>query len=809
MIRNLLITALRNLRKHRLFTALNIGGLSLGLAGFILIAAYIQDELSYDRFHTHVDRIVRINTHIRIGDSRLNMAYTSDVIGPALLAEAPEVEAFARIYNSSGSKLIKRGDRWYNEPRVANADSSFFRVFTFEVLQGDPDRALTAPNSVVLTRSAAERYFNTVDAVGRTLQTNDRGNTAYQVTAVIDDMPKNSHFHFDFLFSMENANYTDWNNPLGHNFTTYLLLRRPEDRAAMPQRLEAYIQKYCLPAAQQHMEIASMEEFRRLGNVFEYAVIPVKDIHLHANLTGELDANGNIQYVYIFGAVSLFILLIACVNFMNLSTARSANRAKDVGIRKVLGASRAGVAGQFLAESLLLSVTGTLVAVVIAILAIPLFNELSGKSFTPGDLVNFRTVPWFAVLAVLVGLLAGYYPAVHLSAFAPVRVLKSRSIIGTGKSPFRSGLVVFQFAISIVLMVGTFIVTAQLHYIQRKNLGYERENIILVDDYYALGSRGKAFREEVLNLPGVVDGTLSGYIPIANTSRSDNTFATEAVISTTNSISMQNWYVDDRYLPTFGLELIAGRNFSPARPADSSAVIINETAARLFGFGDQAVGRRIYTSLDGGHSFEVIGVVRDFHFESLRNPVTPLGFFLDYHPIRGAFKVATSDIPAVLAGMEAHWRQMVPDVPFSYRFLDEAFDRMYRSEQRIGELSQVFAIMSIAIACLGLFGLAAFMAEQRSKEIGIRKVLGASSTRLVGLLSLDFLKLVFIAIVIALPVAWWAMNRWLEDFAYRVDLEWWMFAAAGMTAVVIALLTVNGQAIRAAIANPVDSLREE
>jgi len=810
MITNYFKTALRNLRKNRMFTILNIVGLSLGLAGFILTAAYVWDELSYDRFHANADRIVRADAHIHIGGSKLDMAFTSDMMGPVLQDEYPEVEAFARLYTSTGAKLLKKDGRWINEPRVAHADSSFFRVFTYHALQGDLTDALDAPNSVVLTQSTALRYFNTEDVVGKTLETNDAGNTSYQITAVIEDMPANGHFNYDFLFSMENARYGDWGEFLSHNFTTYLLLKSADDRSVLQDHLEHYVQKYCLPAAQQFMDVSSMEEFRNQGNVFYYSLTPLTDIHLHSNLMGELGPNGSIQYVYIFGAVAVFILLIACINFMNLSTARSATRAKDVGVRKILGSSRAGVAGQFLAESLLLTLGATAAAVCIVMLAIPLFNELSGKAFTISDLLHFKTLPLIVLLALAVGAVAGYYPALYLSGFNPLGVLKSRTVIAAGKSPLRSGLVVFQFAISIVLIVGTLIVTAQLRYIQHKKLGYNRENILLVNDYYVLGNQAKAFRDEMLNLPGVKRGTLSGFLPVSNANRSDNTFSRESVMSATNAISMQTWRVDDQYLPTFNLELTAGRNFSASRPADSTAVILNETAVKQFGYGNEAVGKKIYFTLGGEvKAYDIIGTVKDFNFESLRDPVTPLGFFFADNFTQAAFKIEATNLPALLSRMEDTWNSMAPGHPFAYRFMDDAFDNMYRAERRVSRLSLSFAAMAIAIACLGLFGLAAFMAEQRTKEIGIRKVLGASVGGLIRLMSVDFLKLVGIAIIVAIPVAWWMMSKWLEDFAYRVTIQWWMFAVAGFAAVVIALLTVSGQAIRAAVANPVDSLRDE
>ncbi len=810
MIKNYFRIAFRNLTKNRMFTMLNIVGLSFGLVGFIFITTYVFDELSYDRFHTQADRIVRLNTHIHIGESKMDMALTSDVIGPILQKEYTEVEDFTRLYTSAGAKLIRKADKWINEANVAHADSSFFRIFSYQALHGHLDKALMEPNSVVLSRSAAERYFNTTDVVGKTLETNDAGNTVYQITAVIEDMPRNGHFNYDFLFTMENAPYRNWGELLSHNFTTYILLRHASDRPLLEIHLEEYVHKHGLPAAKKYMDVTDIETFRQGGNAFHYDVIPISDIHLRSNLRGELRPNSSFQYVYIFSAISLFILLIACVNFINLSTARSANRAKEVGVQKILGASRRSVAGQFLAESLLLALGGIILAIGLVAWSVPLFNELSGKEFKINDIINFKSLPLFALLLLFVGLIAGYYPAVYLSAFNPLQVLKSHTVISSGKSVFRSGLVVFQFTISIVLIVGTFIMTAQLRYIQHKKLGYERENILLINDYHALGNQTKAFRDEILNIPGIKTGTISGFLPVSHSNRSDNTYSRETVLSPSNSVQLQTWHVDEQYIPTLNLELLSGRNFAAARRADSTAVILNETAVKHFGFGKNPIGQQIhFQSGDGVESYHVIGVIKDFNFESLRDPVTPLGFFLGYSPSLAAFKIETTDLPLLLSRIEDKWNKLAPGFSFDYRFLDEAFDSMYKSERRMSRLSLTFAAMATGIACLGLFGLAAFMAEQRSKEIGIRKVLGSSVTGIVAMLCKDFVKLVFMAIIIAVPIAWWAMNKWLEDFTYRIDASWWIFILTGMIAVIIALFTVSTQAIRAARANPVDSLRNE
>lgn len=810
MIRNHFKIAFRNLIKNRMFTTLNIIGLSFGLAGFMLIAAYVLDELSYDRFHTHADRIVRVNSHIHIGESKMDMARTSDVMGPILRNEYSEVEEFTRLYTSGGTKLVKNGDKWINEASVAHADSTFFRIFSYSSIQGDLAHALSAPNTVVLSRSAAKRYFNSLDVVGKTLETQDKESPIYQITAVMEDMPQNGHFSYDFIFSMENAPYGNWGNTLSHNFTTYLRLRSVADRQLLETHLEEYVQKHCLPVAKEYMNVSSMEEFRTQGNVFYYDVTPITDIHLYSNLAGELQANGSMQYVYIFGGISLFILLIACVNFMNLSTARSTSRAKDVGVHKILGSSRRSVTGQFLTESLLLSLASMFLAIALIVLALPLFNELSGKMFHFGNIINLRSILPIAGLTILVGLMAGYYPAIYLSSFNPLQVLKSHTLISSGKSTFRSGLVVFQFTTSIILIISTFIISTQLQYIQHKKLGYERENILLIKDYYALGSQTKAFRSEVLNIPGIKTGTISGFLPVSSSNRSDNPYSKETVLSPNNSVQLQSWDVDEHYLPTFNLELVSGRNFSATRPADSNAVILNETAVKHFGFGEDVLGKQIHFQFGStSRSYHIVGVVKDFNFESLRDPVTPLGFFLGYSPTQAAFKVESSDLPQLLSRIEDQWNRMAPGFPFSYRFMDDAFDQMYRIERRMSKLSMTFAALATGIACLGLFGLAAFMAEQRSKEIGIRKVLGSTIFGIVAMLCRDFVKLVSLAILIATPIAWWAMNKWLEDFAYRIEIPWWIFVYTGGIAVAIALLTVSMQAIKAATANPINSLRDE
>jgi putative ABC transport system permease protein len=511
--------------------------------------------------------------------------------------------------------------------------------------------------------------------------------------------------------------------------------------------------------------------------------------------------------VYIFSAIALFILFLACINFMNLTTARSANRAREVGIRKVLGTQRKDLMLQFLTESTLMVLLSLIIAIAITYFVLPLFNTIAGKAISMDLLFSPLVLPLLVALPFLVGLLAGSYPAFYLSFFRPIEVLKGKLSSGRGNGKLRSSLVVFQFATAIILIVGTIVVYSQLRYIQQKDLGFKKDQVVIVNDAYALGSKVDAFKNEMLQQPGVITGTLSAYLPV-NSSRNDNSYSRVPVPDSKNGFNMQSWFIDYDYISTMGMEMKTGRNFSKDYGTDSSAVIINETAAQFLNHSDP-LGKKIYTLDSKPVPYTVIGVVKNFHFESLHATVAPLALFLRRSTGIVSFKVKARNIPVVLKTLETKWKRMAPGIPFSYRFMDDSFAEMYESEQRAGKIALIFSILAIVIACLGLFGLATFIAEQRTKEIGIRKVLGASVNGIVQLLSRDFMRLVIIAFVIATPVAWWAMKNWLQDFAYRMDLSWWIFPLAGLVAVVIALVTVSFQAIKAAIANPIKSLRTE
>jgi len=812
MFQNYFKIAWRNLVKNKTFSFINIIGLASGLACFILIALYVADELSYDRFHEKADRIYRINSDIVFGGNKLHLAVASDPMGATLKKDYPQVEEFVRFFASGGSKLVKKGNEFIRENNVSHADSTLFDVFTLPVISGDGKTALNEPNTVVISESAAKKYFGTTDVVGKNVETDDNGSTLYKVTAVIKDIPHNSHFTFDMIFSMDNVNY-QWGNFLSHNHQTYLLLKPGTDHRAFEKNFVPFIDKYVVPQAAQFMQIKSMDEFEKAGNKLEYSLMPLSEIHLRSDRVAELNVNGNSQYVYIFSAVALFVLLLACINFMNLSTARSASRAKEVGIRKVVGSEKKSLIKQFLTESILTAFISTAFAIGIAWLCLSWFNNLSAKELRISDLLQTSYLVFLIALPLIVGLLSGLYPAFVLSSFNPIVVLKGKLSGGLRRSPLRNALVVGQFTTSIFLIAATIIVFRQLNYIQTKKLGFSKDQMLIINGTGALGTNRDAFKNEVSKFTGVKGATYAGYLPVAGSSRNDVSFSSEAAMSSTNSVNMQVWNIDHNYIPLMEMEIIKGRNFSKDFGTDSNATIINETAARLLGWSDP-VGKKLYTYFQDGFgntliSREVIGVVKNFHFESMKENIGPLCFRLADNSWATAFKVNTAYMTQLLGNIESKWKAMAPGMPFSYQFMDESFDNMYRIEQRTGKLGLTLAIIAILIACLGLFGLATYTAEQRIKEIGVRKVLGATINNIITMLSKDFLILVLIASALAIPLAWWAMSRWLQDFAYRINIGWWIFVAAGVIAFLIALITVSSQAIKAALANPVKSLRTE
>jgi putative ABC transport system permease protein len=807
MLRNYLKTALRNLWKNKGFSAINIIGLAIGLSTCLLILIYVMDELGYDRYNVNADRIYRVDGEIKFGGNHFILAVAPAPTGPAMLKDYPEVEKEVR-FRGYGGITVKKGGQNIREDAVIHADSSLFDVFTLPVLEGNAHTALMQPRTVVITEKIAKKYFNETQVVGKNLIIND--SIPYKVTAVIRDLPTQSHFHFDFYISLTESKEAKNDEWLSNNFNTYVLLRKGADPQKLEAKFHGMIVKYIGPMLQSAVK-TSLDDFFKSGSYVGFSLTPLTSIHLHSNKTAELEANGNIQYVYIFSAIALFILLIACVNFMNLSTARSANRAKEVGVRKVLGSLRVNLITQFMMESVLISFISMLLALGLAWLLLPVFNGLAAKQMSIGLFSRPWLAPSMLALVLVVGTLAGSYPAFFLSAFQPIAVLKGAVAAGFKRSWLRNSLVVFQFGISIFLIVGTAVIYRQLGYIRNRSLGFNREQVLIVQNTYALGSRIGAYKEDLLKLPGITGATMTGFLPTSSW-RNDNAFFFTPDIDPKKAISMQNWSVDENYLPVLGMQLAAGRNFSKDFPTDSSGVVVNEAAVRLMGFGDP-VGRKLYNldDLKTKHvtEYHIIGVVKDFNYNSLRQVVTPMGLFLKEDRGQIALRIHTKDVKQVTRQVEQAWNKMMPGQQFSYVFMDDEFNSIYKAEQRMGGISLSFSLLAIFIACLGLFGLAAYAAEQRTREIGIRKVLGATVSGIIRLLSKDFLKLVLVSAVITFPLAWWAMSNWLEDFAYRITIGWDIFALAMVLAVGIALVTVSFQAVRAALANPVKSLRSE
>lgn len=818
MLSNYIKIALRNLRKHKGYSFINIFGLSIGIASVLLILLFVQHELSYDRWNENADRIVRPTLDINFGGNAQHYAVTGGHLGPQVLAEMPEVQNFCS-FRSYGSYLIKRegeGQQNFKEPNVLHTDSSFFEVFPLPVLEGDSRTCLTQPKTMAISKSSAEKYFGSPQlAVGQSLVLENR--TPWKVTAVYEDLPTNNHFKADFLLAMNGNQELKETPPLwavSNNFHNYLLLRKGTDFETFNQKFLALSREKIGQTASQLMGM-TLEDFEATGQYARMELQRLTDIHLHSDLNAELAANGSIQYVWIFSAIALFILLIACINFMNLTTARSAHRAKEIGVRKVMGSVRAALVGQFLSETILMAAIGVVLAVNIAALAMPWFNDLTGRDIS---------MPWgnpifWASLIVgtgLVGLLAGSYPAFFLSAFDTIKVLKG-SLTGQAKhGGLRSALVVFQFATAIILVIATVLVYNQLDYIQNEKLGFQKDQVIILEDAYALGNDVQAFKKKMLDLPAIESATVSGYLPTPS-SRSNTTYTSSRDFRQDNTVNMGQWAVDEQYLQTLEMEMVAGRFFDENRPSDSLAIVLNETAVKKFGY-DEPIGKKVYTIAGSPQGkpapedfieYTVIGVVKDFHWESLRENIGALGLYLGNSSGLMSFRYHAADSKEVITALENNWKAVAPTQPFSYKFLDDSFAKMYESEQRIGSIAMVFALLAILVSSLGLFGLASFMAEQRTKEIGIRKVLGASAGNIVGLLSKDFIKLVLIALVVATPLAIWGVNQWLQDFAYRIHVGWWVFVVAGLSAVLIAVLSVSYQAIRAALSNPVESLRSE
>ncbi len=811
MLTNYFKIAFRNLWRQRGYAALNIIGLAVGMACCLLMILYVQHELSFDRFHASADRIYRLNLSAKMGEMDEVGGQTPPPLGERLRRDFPEVERATRIFPLR-STLVRYENNVFNEPNVLATDEHFLQMFSFKLLEGSSNLALKDPKTAVITKSTAEKYFGTASAIGKTLLLGNE-KREFKVIGVVENPPSNSHFTFGILTSLSSyyvvTNVFDW-SWVWCQLVTYVQLREGASATALEAKFPQMVEKYA-PAAFDRIG-QSFAEIKKQGGHWDFSLLPLTAIHLHSGkVENPIGETGSIVYVYMFSAVAVLIIVLACINFMNLATARAARRSKEVGIRKSLGVSRKYLVAQFLAESLLASVLAAAVAVCLIELFLQPFNTLSGKALRLDFMGNPLLTVSILALTVIVGFAAGLYPALYLSSVKPVDVLAGKLRLGVRSAGLRNALVVFQFAASVMLIASTILVYSQMDFVRTMNLGFDRENVIVVDNANRLGQKAESFKQSLLSQSSIAKVSYSTMIP--GRGSFDDFYKPEA--APLKDLTLSSYLADEDFVPTLGMKIIKGSNFSKENLADcQSGVLLNEAAAKKIGWSDP-IGQ--YITYPGGNNskFKVIGILKDFNTQSLHTAIAPFAVFHEAsktYSIRSScavVRVRAGQARAAVEILGRQWKQFTGDSALDYSFLDEDFDRQYRSEQRLGQVLGVFTVIAIVIACLGLFGLAAYIAEQRTKEIGIRKVLGASVGNIIGLLSKDFLKLVAVAIVVAVPLAWYAMNRWLQDFAYRVNITAWMFLLAGGLALVIAFATVAGQAWRAARANPANALRSE
>ena len=803
MFRKNIMIAYRSLKKDAVYAITNLAGLTIGITCCLLIFSFVTYELSFDGFHTKKDHIYRVNYDVLMGGNQSLSPSVPVFVAPSLKNKFPEVEYAARFVPEWYPKTIRHGNVFFDEKGFAYADPEFFKIFDFKTVTGDPIVALSKPNELVITRDMAAKYFGKTDPIGQVLLFND--SKEFVVSAVIENIPSNSHLSFDFLASFHSIKGIDslekqeiWNNP---NYSTFLVLKPATNVAALSKKVDGWV----------NPESSSGQTASK--NSIHLRLEPLIKVHFNTQAFNykNLLVTTDFKYVNIFITIALLVLLIACANYVNLSTAKATVRAKEVGIRKTIGASFGQLFIQFIAESFLLTLASVLISIIAVYALLPYLNNLLGKKIS-FYLFDSSFLPYLIGGTILVSILAGFYPSLVLSRFKPVETLKGTftqaSVSGIG---IRKGLVVLQFMISVALILGTIIVRSQLSYMQSTKLGLDKDHVLVIHGNADISRKLDAFSTELKNISGVQDVALTWRSPFETVI--GNGFSIKS-----NPTEGDDWHVvggiagDQHYLKTLGISLLAGRNFDPAKIKGDSTVnefIVNESFLRHYQLKpEDVIGKKVILGLTGGGN--IVGVMKDFHTSSLREAVGPIVLFNNPGYFGSILlRVGPGKLSAVLSNIEKVWHGISPSRPFAYSFLDEEYDTMYRTEQRLGILMSVFCGLAILITCLGLLGLTAFMVARRTKEIGIRKVLGASSIQITTILSKDFLILVLIAIVTASPIAWFAMNKWLQDFAYRINISWWIFALTAWIALFIAVLTVSFQSIKAAAANPIKSLRTE
>ncbi|MBB3839451.1 putative ABC transport system permease protein [Runella defluvii] len=803
MLRNYVKIALRNLAANKAFAAINIVGLAVGLACFMLIAVFVYDELHYDTHAANARNIYRVQLLVTGNGDVAVYPHADAAVGEGMKAAFPEIKASSRLL--SVSDFVKFEDKQFKEEHLAFADANLLSLFSVPFLEGSVKEALTAPNTIVVTSDLAKKYFGKQNPLGKSLAIGTQ-KTPYKVTGVIDKLPDNSHFHFDAFLSLSTFKipHPTWSNV---GYYTYLELKDNADARKLEAKFPQLVAKYVVPEVQQDMGI-SLAEAQKSVDTFRFKLQPLTDIHLHSHTKYELESNGDVQYVYIFSILAFFILLLACANFTNLSTAYAARRSREVGIRKVMGSIKKHIVFQFLIESVLLTFFAMLLAYAVIWGLLPFFNQVTDKHTTFAFFLSARMLFVLCSVSLFAGILAGIYPAFFLSSFTILTNLKGTLLSPKmQKKSLHNGLIVFQFFISTVLIISTIVVNRQLNYMQNKKLGYDKDQLLFLPDTRALAQNQVAFQQQLLQHKNVISASVSRNVPTNKTIVGTQVFPKNDTGNGTE-IHTDIFNVDYDYIRTLSLTMLQGRNFSKEFATDSSGVIINEAAVKELGWnGTNPVGKTIVGS--GQVEWKVIGVVKDFNYTSVKQKIAPLMLTLGNNGGGLVLKIKTNEVPSFLADLRKQWQAFTPDIPLQYHFVDEKYASLYVTEQRTQQLFTVFSLLAVIIAGLGLFALSAFVIEQRTKEIGVRKVMGASVVGIVALLSKDFLKLILVAIVMASPIGWYAMTHWLENFAYRIEIQWWVFALSGFLAVAIALLTVSFQAIKAALMNPVKSLRAE
>jgi len=807
MFRNYLTVALRNIRKHKGYSLINIVGLAVGIASCLLILLFVQSELSCDRFHEKAERVYRVGFKFHVGTNQFDAALGPCPLADSLVRDFPEVESAARIFarqSRGGDVFVRFGDKRYKENRFLWADQALFDILSFRFIKGSPEEALVQHNSVVLTKEAAEKYFGQEDSMGKMLELED--GSLYIVKGVTEGWLETSHFRFDFLASFSSLPKSKDQDFYDTAVFTYILLRENTSIEQLEAKLPEFSGKCMAPIIEKIMAVP-YKDFLESGNFIGFMIQPLLDIHLHSDWGNELEPQGNFNTVIIFSAIALLILSVACINFINLTTARSSQRASEVGVRKVVGSTQRQLIRQFLSESIFLSFIAFLSALIMVDLALPVFNTLVGKEFPATYYQNWSFLMVMLLGALVIGILAGSYPAFLLASFRPVEVLKGKMVSSIKGRLFRNILVVFQFCASIILLVGTTVIYTQLHYIRNKELGFEKEHVIVVQRAEKLGSQQEAFKQEIKRNSDILSVTFTDSLP--QMLLEAKVFQKEGEGNNeTNTILTIT--ADYDLLETYDLKLIEGRYFERERSADSTAVVLNETAVKALNIKNPLEKRLILVGLRR-KPMDIIGIINDFHMEPLHVKIGPIAVILiGKRPgVLLSARVRPENLSKTLGYMEDQWNQFTNNQPFEYVFFDDQFDLIYKTEVQASKVITAFACLAIFIACLGLLGLASYTASQRTKEIGIRKVLGATVSEIVLLLNKDFIKWVLMANLIAWPLAYYAMNKWLQNFAYRIGLNIWMFMGSAALALIIALLTVSYQSIKAAHANPVDSLRYE